>query len=84
VHKGLVGELSDSLCSEGESLQLLPEMKELICPSGSVDDNTFTPFIREREVAGQPVKLIEKAFPVGRANYKFDSSTGPVHIQSDT
>ena len=84
VHKGLIGELSDTLCSEGESVTLLPEMKELICPSGSVEDNAFTPFIREREVAGQPVKLIGKAFPVGRANYKFESSTGPVHIQSDT
>ena len=47
MHKGLVGELSHCLCSEGESLQLLPKMKELICPSESVDDNTFTPFIHE-------------------------------------
>ena len=84
VHKGLVGELLHSLCSEGESLQLLPEMKELICPLESVDDNTFTPFIHECEVAGQPVNLIRKAFPVGRANYKFDSPTGTVYIKSDT
>jgi len=84
VHKGLVGELLRSLCSEGESLQLLPEMKELICPLESVDDKTITPFIHEREVAGQPVNLIRKAFPVGRANYKFDSSTGPIYIKSDT
>jgi hypothetical protein len=82
VHKGLVGELSHCLCSEDESLQLLPEMKELICPSGSVDDNTFTPFIHEREVAGYPVNLIGIAFPVGCSDYLFDSSTGPFHIQT--
>jgi len=84
VHKGLVGELSHSLCSEGESPQLLPEMKELICPLGSFDDNTFTAFIHEREVAGQPVNLIGMASPVGCSNYTFDSSTGPFNIQSDT
>ena len=82
VHKGLVEELSHCLCSEGESLQILPEMKELICPSGSVDDNTFTPFIHEREVAGHPVNLIGMEHPVGCSDYLFDSSTGPFHIQT--
>ena len=84
VHKGLVGDLSDSLCSEGDSLQLLPELKELICPSQNVDDDTFTPFIRERHVAGRPVNLIGKAFPVSLTNYTFDSSYGPIYIQSDS
>ena len=84
VHKGLVGELSHSLCSEGEPLQLLPEIKELICPSESVGDNTFTSFIHEREVAGQPVNLIGRTFPVDHTNYIFDSSYGPIYIQSGT
>ena len=84
VHEGLVGDLSHSLCSEGELLQLLPEMKELICPSGSVDDNAFTPFIHEREVAGHPVNLIGKAFPVGHTRYRFDSTYGPTYIEPDT
>jgi hypothetical protein len=66
VHKGLVAELSRSLQLDGEPpLDILPELKELICPLGTVDDNTFAAFIHDREVAGQPVSLIEEAFPVG-------------------
>jgi len=84
VHKGLVAELSHSLRSDGDpSLEILPELKELVCPVGSVDDNTFAAFIHDREVAGQPVSLIEEAFPVGQASYKFASSTGTTYIQPD-
>jgi hypothetical protein len=60
VDKGrLVGEISRSLILNGEPpLELLPELIKLVCPRKSVDDRTFAPFIREREVAGQPVNLI--------------------------
>jgi len=80
VHKGLVGEVSRSLRIDGElHPELLPELKELVCPTRSVDDKTFAPFVHDREVAGQPVKLIGKAFPVGRGNYyRFCTSTGAV------
>jgi hypothetical protein len=41
VHKGLVGEVSHSLRLDGgQSLELLPELKELVCPMGSVDVTT--------------------------------------------
>jgi hypothetical protein len=55
VDSGLVGELSQCLQSDGEpspSLEVLPKLKELVCPAGCVDDKTFSPFIHEREVAG--------------------------------
>src|SRR5216683_5215040 len=79
VHNGLVGEVSRSLRLNGEPpLELLPELNELICPQGSRDDRTFAAFIHERELASQPVNLIEEAFPVGRFNYKFSTSSGVV------
>jgi len=58
-------------------LEPLPELKDLVCPTGSVDDETFAPFIHDREVAGQPITLIGETFPVGQPRYKFFSSTGP-------
>jgi hypothetical protein len=86
VHDGLVGELSRSLQSDGKpspSLEVLPELKELVCPAGCVDDKTFAPFIHEREVAGQPVSLIGKASPVGHTHYKLYSSIGETYIGPD-
>ena len=84
VHKGLVMEVSDSLRSAEEPpLELLPELKELVCPTGSVDDKTFAAFIHDREVAGQPVKLIGETFPVGRRGYRFQTSTGMTYIDPD-
>jgi hypothetical protein len=84
VHKGLVGEVSRSLRLDGEqSLELLPELKELVCPTGSVEDKSFAPFIRDREVAGQPVKLIGETFPVGRVGYNVVTSTGMINIAPD-
>jgi hypothetical protein len=85
VHKGLVGEVSHSLRLDGgQSLELLPELKELVGPTGSVEDKSFAPFIRDREVAGQPVRLIGEAFPVGRDNhYTFYVSTGLIYIPPD-
>jgi hypothetical protein len=85
VHKGLVAELSRSLRLDGEQpSEILPELKELVCPVGSVDDNTFAAFIHDREVAGQPVSLIEEAFPVGQVPYELASSTGMTYIEPDT
>ena len=86
VHKGLIGELSHSLRLNGEPhLELLPELKELICPTGSVEDKSFSPFIHDREVTGQPVKLIGYAFPVGwETYYKFHTSTGVLYIAPDS
>ena len=85
VHKDLVGEVSHSLQLDGEQpLELLPELKELVCPTRSVDDKTFAPFIHDREVAGKPVKVIGEAFPVGRDNYySFVTSTGVTYITPD-
>jgi hypothetical protein len=84
VHKGLVGDVSRSLRMEGEQpLELLPELKELVCPTGSVEDQTFAPFIHDREVAERPVKLTGETFPVGQTNYKFRTSTGVIDIAQD-
>ncbi len=84
VHNGLVSDLSRCLQLDGEPpLELLPELTELVCPAGTVNDKTFSAFIDEREVAGQPVKLIGKIFPVGRIRYKFISSTGVSCIDPD-
>jgi hypothetical protein len=84
VHKGLVGELSRSLRLDGEPpLDILPELKEFVCPAGSVDDNPFAAFIHDREVAGQPVRIIEEAFHVGQRTYEFFSSTGMIYIEPD-
>jgi hypothetical protein len=84
VHKGLVGEVSRSLRLDGDqSLDLLPELKELVCPTGSVEDKSFAPFIHDREVAGQPVELIGETFPVGQAGYSFYTSTGIIDVALD-
>jgi hypothetical protein len=84
VHKGLVGEVSRSLRFNGEQpLELLPGLKELVCPTGSVEDKSFAPFVHDREVAGQPVKLIGKPFPVGRVGYQFLTATGVIDIAPD-
>jgi len=69
VHNGLVGEVSRSLRLDGEPpLELLPELNELMCPQGSHNDKTFAAFIHEREVAGQPINVIEEAFPAGASS----------------
>ena len=84
VHHGLVGELSRSLRSDGEPpLEILPELKGLICPAGSLDDGAFTTFIHERGVAGHYVNLIGEAFPVGRTSYKLFSPTRVYYIDPD-
>jgi hypothetical protein len=85
VQQGLIGELSHSLRSDGEpTLEVLPNLKELVCPMRSLDDEVLTAFIHDREVAGQPVKLTRKTFPVGYFGYSFDSPCGVIHIDPDT
>jgi hypothetical protein len=84
VHKGLVAELSRSLRLDGEPpLEILPGLKELGCPVGTVDDNTFAAFIQDREVVGQPVSLIEEAFPASQRTYWLFSSTGEIVVEAD-
>jgi mRNA-degrading endonuclease YafQ of YafQ-DinJ toxin-antitoxin module len=84
VHDGLVGEVSRALQMDvGPPLEILPELTELICSAGRVDDKTFAPFIHEREVAGRPVSLIGETFPVGRTQYTFYLSTGRIDIGPD-
>jgi hypothetical protein len=84
VHNGLVSDLSRCLQLDGEPpLELLPELTELVCPVGSVNDKVFSAFIDEREVAGQPVKLIGETSPVGHFEYTFYTSTGISHIDPD-
>jgi hypothetical protein len=84
VHHGLVEELSRSLRLDGEPpLEILPDLKELVCPMESIDNGEFTTFIHEREVAGQPVNLIGDALPVGRTSYKLINSTGTFFVDPD-
>jgi len=84
VHHGLVEELSRSLRLDGEPpLEILPDLKELVCPVESVDNGEFTTFIHEREVAGQPVNLIGDALPVGYTSYKLINSTGTFYVDPD-
>jgi len=79
VHKDLFGEVSHTLQLDGDPpLEILPELKELVCPVGSCDDRAFASFIQDRSVAGRPINVIEDAFPVGRHNFEFDCSAGVV------
>jgi hypothetical protein len=63
VHDSLVGELSRSLRlggnGDGETPpeELLPELKNLVCPRGVEVGDAFAPFIDARRVAGRPVML---------------------------
>ena len=84
VHAGLVKELSRGLHLDGESpAEILPELKRLICPTGSCDDKTFATFIDDREVAGLPVNLIEEASPAGELDYKFETPAGIEYVKYD-
>jgi hypothetical protein len=84
VHQGLIGELSRSLRLDGEPPRaVLPELKEIVCPVENVDDKTFASFIREREVAGQPVNLVKEPSPVGHNRYIFNSSSGVSILDPD-
>jgi len=81
VHRGLVEVLSRSLKSDGEPpLELLPRLEEFICPIGSHSNKSVATFIREREVAGQSITLIERDRPVGRMDYEFRTSSGVTRV----
>lgn len=76
VHHGLVGEVSRFLKLDGEPPpEIFPDLEELICSHGSVDDKTFAAFIHEREAAGHPLKLIRAHSPTDSEHYFFYSST---------
>jgi hypothetical protein len=81
VHRGLVEVLFRSLKSDGESrLELLPRLEELVCPIGSRSNKSLATFIRERELAGQSITLIERDRPVGRMDYEFRTSSGVTRV----
>jgi len=81
VHRGLVEVLSRSLKSDGgPPLGLLPKLEELVCPIGSRSNKDVATFIREREVAGQSITLIERDLPVGRMDYEFRTSSGVIRV----
>jgi len=84
VHHDLVGELTCSLRSDGEPpLEILPALKELVCPVGSRGDKTLVPFVHDRKVMGQPINLTEEDFPAGRFNYRFETLAGVVYVSAD-
>ena len=77
VHDGLVKELSHCLALDGEPpLEIIPELKTLVCPVGSRDHKTFAAFVHDREVAGLPINLIEDVFPAGEFLYRFYTLAG--------
>jgi len=81
VHDGLVGELSRCLALDGEPpSEILPELKTLVCPMGSRDDGTFARFVHDREVAGQPIELIEDDFPAGDIKYRWYTLAGVEYV----
>lgn len=64
VHGGLVGSLSHVLRWSGQSpLELLPELKELVCPTGGHAGDALTAFINARKVVGHPVRLVHVDSP---------------------
>ena len=65
VPNGLIGELSHFLRSDGETtLDVLPELKELVCPTKGGAGGAFGPFIDTRNAAGHPVRFVRMNFPV--------------------
>ena len=81
VHGGLVGDISRCLALDGEpASMILPELKTLVCPTGSRNDQTFAAFIHDREVAGLHIDLFEDAFPAGDLDYRFDTPAGVVYV----
>ena len=84
VHDGLVGEVSRCLALDGESAsEILPELKTLVCPLGSRDDETFARFVYGREVAGLHIDLIEDVSPAGDGKYKFETPAGTDYVSQD-
>ena len=84
VCDGLVGELSHSLRIDGgPPLGLLPELKELVCPAGSIDEKTFSLFVHKREDIGHHVILISAVVPINTGTYYFHSSTGGFCVNLD-
>ena len=81
VYDGLVEELSRSLQLDGEPpLGLLPELKELVYPAGSIGDKTFSSFVRERELVGHPVNLIFEVVPIDPGSHFFVSLAGGSYV----
>jgi hypothetical protein len=81
VHGGLVREVSCCLALGGEpASEILPELKTLVCPMGSLADKTFAMFVHDRRVAGLHVDLIEEDFPAGQSEYKLEGPAGMEYV----
>ena len=79
VHDGLVGEVSRCLASDEEQAsEIFPKLETLVCSMGSRDEKTFAQFVRDREVAGLPIDVIEDAFP--QYKYRFKTVAGMEYI----
>jgi hypothetical protein len=64
VPNGLIGELSRILRLGDPTLEVLPELEELVCPTRGSSGVAFGPFIHARNAAGNPVRLVRTNFPV--------------------
>ena len=85
VHPGLVEVVSHSLKSDGEPpREVLPKLEEVVCPRGSRSNAAVAIFIREREVAGRSVTLIERGCPVGQFDYEFRTSYGVTRVYASS
>jgi hypothetical protein len=62
---------------------MVPELKTLVCPLGSRDDETFARFVYDREVAGLHIDLIEDVSPAGDGKYKFETPAGTDYVSQD-
>lgn len=81
VHNGLVRGVFHSLqLNRGPALEILPELKELVCLVGSTADKTIATFIQERVVVSKPVNLIGEDFLVGHIGYRFLTLTGYSYV----
>jgi hypothetical protein len=65
VPNGLVGEISRFLRSDAEPIPevVLPELKEVVCPTRGGAGSALRPFTDARNAAGYPVRLVRKDFP---------------------
>jgi hypothetical protein len=76
MHHGLVREVSHFLQLDREPPpEIFPDLEELICSYGSVDDKTFVAFIHKCEAVGHPLKLIQEHSPTDSEHYFLYSLT---------
>jgi hypothetical protein len=65
VPNGLIGELSRILdFGFDPTVEVLPKLEELVCPTRGSSGAAFSEYMRARNVAGTPVRLVRKNIPV--------------------